>query len=107
MEIRLSKAGAYQYIDKSHRWQPAGDGSYMETTLAGQRIRVAQYEDGRITMAYMGYEASGFDSMEQARKSAPEFALQVLDLVKQRVLDFPPGEPHVPRYLVDIKGVEP
>lgn len=106
MDIQLSKAGQYQYIDKSLRWSLAGD-EYFETTLAGQRLRVAQYEDGRITMAYMGYETSSFDSLEEARKSAQQFALQVLDLIKQRVLDFPPVEPHEPRWLDDNQGVEP
>ena len=106
MEIKLSKAGAYQYTDRSLRWQLAGDG-YHETTLAGQRIRAAEYEGGRITLGYMGYESSGFESMEQARKSAVEFALQVLDLVRQRVLDFPPKEPHEPSWLADNKGVGP
>lgn len=106
MEIKLSKAGEYQYIDKSLRWQLSG-GGYYETTLAGQKLKVVQYEDGRIRLDYMGYESFGFDSLEQARKSGQEFALQVLELVKQRILDFPPVEPRPVLNLVINDDVEP
>ncbi|AXH59737.1 hypothetical protein [Pseudomonas amygdali] len=106
MEIKLSKAGNYQYLDASHRWTLAGDG-YYETTLAGQRLKAVQYEDGRIRLDYMGYECFGFESMEQARKSAQEFALQVLELVKQRILDFPPVEPRPVMNLVISDDLEP
>jgi hypothetical protein len=92
MKIQLSKGGKQQYVDKSLSWRHEHeDLSYSYTSIAGQQM-IACKEEGKVFLFYMGYKATGFEDMAQARKEAPEFAGQVFDLLKQRVIDFPPVE---------------
>lgn len=106
MHIELSKAGKWKHIDKSLRWIFKGD-DYFETTLAGEQLRASRDEEGRITLAFMGYKATGFDTIDEARKAASEFALQVMELLKQRILAFPPLEPQMPIFLKLDDDCEP
>jgi hypothetical protein len=90
MKIKLSKGGKVKHVNKSLSWRNDED-YYSETHIAGEHM-IACREEGKVCLYYMGYKATDFSDMAQARKEAPDFALQVFDLLKQRVVDFPPVE---------------
>lgn len=90
MKIKLTKAGELQYVNKPIAWKLQCQG-YETTWVAGHELRVLQ-EGRSISLGYMGYEATGFSGMAEAKNNAPEFVLQVFDLLKQRALDFPAYE---------------
>jgi hypothetical protein len=96
VKIQLSKGGKLQYIDKSLSWRHA-DEDFSDTSIAGQQM-IACKEDGKVFLMYMGYKATDFADMAQARKEAPDFACQVFDLLKQRVIDFPTLDAKPPRH---------
>jgi hypothetical protein len=104
MKIELSEGGKNRYIDKSPRWHMEGD-DYATAIIAGGEM-TAYEEEGVVRLLYLGYRATGFADMAEARKTAPEFACQVLDLLKQRVVDFPP-EGDKPRRLDDSSDCTP
>lgn len=88
MKIELSKAGKIKYLDKSLSWHLQGD-DYATATIAGEEM-TAYVQDGQVRLSYFGYQVTEFADMGEAMKAAPGFTSQVFDLLKQRVLDYPP-----------------
>jgi len=93
LNISLNPAGSYHlFFDASERWYEGGR-EFASVNLAGAKLHLVARQ-GAYALLYMGYQAEGFKTAAKARKAAPAFACAVLDLLKQRVRDFPPQELH-------------
>lgn len=90
MEISLNPAASSHLWDVSERWYEGGL-DFASVGLAGTKLHLSARKDGYVLL-YMGYQATGFKTAAEARKAVPRFACAVLDLLKQRVMDFPPQE---------------
>ncbi|WP_241032675.1 hypothetical protein [Pseudomonas viridiflava] len=89
-EITLNPVGKHLFFDASERWHEGGR-KFATVNLAGSTLHLVARQDS-YALLYMNYQADGCKSAAKAREAAPAFACAVLDLLKQRVRNFPPQE---------------
>lgn len=82
MNIQVSAAGKWALDAPQQAWHSGeDDGTVMQSALfAGQEMMAIREDDatGRYGLRYLGFQATGFQTMEAAKQAAPEFASRVL-----------------------------
>jgi hypothetical protein len=88
LNISMSKPSKLEYEDKSSEW--FDDHEHLSIVYIAGAMMMLSTDKNEIALKYRGYRADGFASKDEARLAAPAFAGQVFDLLKQRVIDYPP-----------------
>lgn len=89
MDIEPDRGGKLFLDAAQERWSAGREGKaagVIETSLfAGQRLIAITDDKGRFDLLYLGFTATGFDSMDAAKRAAPEFARRVLALMSEMI----------------------
>ncbi|WOF81681.1 hypothetical protein P5704_027785 (plasmid) [Pseudomonas sp. FeN3W] len=88
MEITLAPGGQYTHSAPQQQWH--GDSPHFQTALfAGQKLMVIRESDESpvYELHFMNLMTTGFASMEDAKKAAPDFARSVFDRLKSKIQD--------------------
>ena len=81
MDIEISKAGDFNFDVPQQVWSDETDKIMQTSRYAGQEMMVIQNsgdETNVYELHYLGLEVSGFNSMNEAKIYAPQFAKAVL-----------------------------
>jgi hypothetical protein len=80
LEIEISEESRKTLLEEPQQVWVAEPGERTERALfAGQEMRILKNDSGTTELHYLGLFASGFDSIDHARASAPAFAIAVLE----------------------------
>ncbi|MBI6882624.1 hypothetical protein [Pseudomonas putida] len=73
--IMLNGEGRVSKDNPVQSWY--GEECYLTANFAGYQMRIVT-EDGRSDLKYLHYQSLGYNSVEDAKAAAPEFAKAVL-----------------------------
>lgn len=88
MVITLAPGGQYTHSAPQQQWH--GDSPHFQTALfAGQKLMVIRESDESpvYELHFMNLMTTGFASMEDAKKAAPDFVRAVFDRLKATIHD--------------------
>jgi hypothetical protein len=85
-EQRLShwRAGMVSLSQPQQRWSGDPDGLSASARFAGHLVEVSTDDAGGFDLLYLGFQATGYASLERA---APDFARRVLQHMQQLIAD--------------------
>ena len=90
MDIRITAAGKLSLAVPQQRWNDGngGDLAVMQVArFAGQEMMAITDNAEAFDLRYMGYQTSGFTTMDAAKEAAPAFARKVLDRLVSMISD--------------------
>lgn len=70
------------------RWYSSDDSGLLASArFAGQELVAITDDAGAFNLMYLGFQAKGFTSLEEAQRAAPEFARRVLQRMSDLIAD--------------------
>ena len=90
MEIEVTKAGKFNFDAPQQSWHPESDNIMQTAKFAGQDIMAIQKSDDEpdiYELHFLGLMVSGFESIEEAKKHAPQFAKDIFHQLSMMISD--------------------
>jgi hypothetical protein len=89
MDIKVSPGGKPNYSEPQQKWHDEKNGMLQTSRFAGQEMMVTSSvtELNIFELHYLGFMASGFATITEAKRQAPAFACAVLTMMAGLVND--------------------
>lgn len=90
MDIQVGPVGKLMFSSPQQQWHGDTPEIMQISRFAGQEMMAIQKSDDEPTvfeLSYLGFEASSFESMEEAKNNAPEFARMCLSRLAEMITD--------------------
>lgn len=86
--IEPHAGGNVNLSQPQQRWYSSDDSGLLASArFAGQEMVAITDDSGAFDLMYLGFQAKGFTSLEEAQRAAPEFARRVLQRLSDLIAD--------------------